>query len=29
VASRAGMTIGAMYGNFKNRDELLKSRSKD
>src|SRR5262247_2432068 len=23
VATRAGMTTGAIYGNFKNRDELL------
>ena len=23
VASRAGMTTGAIYGNFKNRDELF------
>src|SRR5690348_15316039 len=23
IAERAGMTTGAIYGNFKNRDELL------
>src|ERR1700759_2211284 len=23
IAARAGMTTGAIYGNFKNRDELL------
>ena len=27
VASRAGMTSGAIYGNFKNRDELFTSLS--
>src|SRR4029450_4725516 len=26
VAQRAGLTTGAIYGNFKNRDELVVSR---
>jgi AcrR family transcriptional regulator len=25
IAERAGMTTGAIYGNFKNRDELFVS----